>query len=110
MQLRWSNKSFTPGTVAQWRDGDLWYTARTAHDGDSHPKDYDCYSKKDITAFNRGDWSYVGVIVKAERPANDDAMCEWIEVGSASLWGIESYSSAAYITSVALDLAQEAIA
>jgi len=52
-------------------------------------------------AFGK-DWEYLGITVKAYRAG--------VELGSASLWGIESDSGEEYLTEVAFELAGEATA
>jgi hypothetical protein len=58
------------------------YRVRIVADSDASPGDYDCYSAEDISAFNNGEWRYVGVILYTHKP------------GSAlesvtSLWAVE---------------------
>jgi len=50
-------------------------------DYDSTPGDADCYTEADHEAFNRGAWGYVGLMVTASRHG--------VELGTASLWGME---------------------
>ena len=56
--------------------------AHTEYDSDSSPLDSDCYTPKQVSAFNQGDWTYVGIIVTASRAG--------IDLGSASIWSIEA--------------------
>jgi hypothetical protein len=109
--IRWSNQSFSPGTVARWDEGGLYLTARTVEDGDASARDFDRYSKRQIAAFNRGEWCYVGVVVTAEYISHHEGRIpQYSEVGSASLWGIESDSDEGYFSEVARELAEEALA
>ena len=52
-------------------------------------------------AWCRDDWSWIGVVVTASR--------EGVELGSASLWGIES-DAGAYLVDTANNLIAEALA
>jgi hypothetical protein len=98
--IRWSNQSFTPGTVARWDEGGLYLTARTVPDEDADR----------LAAFNRGDWCYVGVVVTVEYISHHEGRIpQYSEVGSASLWGIESDSDEGYFSEVARELADEAL-
>lgn len=54
----------------------------TQPDTDSSPSDADCYTPAQIRAWYLDQWSYVGCVVTVSR--------EGAELGSASLWGIES--------------------
>lgn len=51
-------------------------------DLDGSPADADCYSPDDISAFNRGDWQYVGVVVVATFDGR--------EFGRADIWSVEA--------------------
>lgn len=68
-------------------------------------EDYKTYGMQDykrMEGLDAGDWCYMGVIVKASRNG--------IDLGEASLWGIESDSGAAYLDEVIKDLSGEAVA
>lgn len=54
-----------------------------------------------LRKFLDGQWGYVGVVVTASR--------EDVELGHASLWGIETDSDPSYFVEVAEELAEEAI-
>jgi hypothetical protein len=58
------------------------YRVRIVADSDASPGDYDCYSAEDISAFNNGDWRYVGVILYTYQPGKA------LE-GVTSLWAVE---------------------
>lgn len=64
------------------RDG-ISYRVMISPDCDSSPDDADCYSASDKAAFKRGDWQYVGVIV---RPVIDG---QEIDGAEDSLWSVE---------------------
>lgn len=53
-------------------------------DYEPSPDEYedDMFSDKQREAFNRGEWSYVGIVVRAN--------LRGFALGSASLWGIEA--------------------
>ena len=73
----------TDGRVDTTFEQDGWtLTVFTQQDHDSSPRDADCYTAEQVAAFDRDDWYFVGVIVKASRHG--------IVLGEASLWGIES--------------------
>lgn len=58
------------------------------------------YAKQDferMEALNRGDWSYIGIIAKAEI-VSPHGTCQTIHSGG--LWGIESDSDAKYLVEV----------
>lgn len=50
-------------------------------DEDASPADGDSYTAKDVQAYDRGDWGYVGITARAYR--------EGVELGTASLWACE---------------------
>lgn len=56
---------------------------------------------KRMEAYTQGHWCMVGVVVKVYRAG--------IELGSASVWGIESDSEERYFTDTAVELAEEAV-
>jgi hypothetical protein len=49
-------------------------------DTDTSTDNYDCYTPKQVAAFNRHEWSFVGTIVTASKAGI---------LGCASLWGSE---------------------
>ena len=51
------------------------------HDEDTTPADSDCYTPKQVAAWHRDEWEFVGIVAKA--------YLEGVELGSDSLWGIE---------------------
>lgn len=62
------------------RDGfDL--RAELFYDPDVSVRDYDCYTPRQIEAFDRGDWDYCGIVVTASLDGRN--------LGSASIWGCE---------------------
>jgi len=58
-------------------------------DLDSSTEDAECYSEEDIQANREGQWSYVGVIVKAFK--------EGIELGEDAIWGVEDGYSPGFV-------------
>lgn len=50
-------------------------------DEDASTDDADCYDEDDVAEHQSGDWSFVGVVVKAFR--------DGIELGEAALWSVE---------------------
>jgi hypothetical protein len=55
--------------------------ATLSPDYDSTPYDADCYDSETIAGWKSDQWSYVGAVVTASR--------EGVELGEASLWGLE---------------------
>lgn len=88
--------AWRPGAVRHWRGGSRdcqWFVP-------VNPE----YARQDYDRacdYGHG-WSYVGIQVTARRTG--------IELGNASLWGIESDSAEEYFTETAFELADEAIA
>jgi len=73
-------------TVIDWRelpthDG-FSLRAEKIYDEDSRPSDYECYTPKQVAAWERDEWEFVGLVVTAS--------VENVELGSSSLWSIES--------------------
>ncbi len=68
------------------------------------PHVIDKYVQEDyrrMEALGRGDWSYVGVIAKAEIQLNGQSTIQVLRSGG--LWGVESDSGAEYLAEVAKD-------
>lgn len=57
-------------------------TAYAVYDTYATPYDADCYDAADVAAWRRDEWYYAGVVVVAAR--------EGIELGSASIWGMDT--------------------
>lgn len=74
------------------------YTAHIELDPDTCPDEFEGYPEERFESWGRGDWYFVGVVIRAERGG--------VLLGDnlASLWGIESDSSPEYF----LDIANEA--
>lgn len=53
------------------------YTVKILPDNEITPDDADCYGGEDITAWQAGEWRYVGVVVEDDNGRED------------SLWGVE---------------------
>jgi hypothetical protein len=64
------------------RDG-ITYRVMVTPDYDSSPDDADCYSDSDKEAFKRGDWQYVGVIVRPVIAGQE------FDAAEDSLWAVE---------------------
>lgn len=64
-----------------YTNGMLTVRATMKIDGDSTPKDADCYSDADVAAWYADRWMYVGLVVRVE----------WngVAIAKDSLWGIE---------------------
>lgn len=109
MEIQWSAvpSCMLPGETMTARVGEFWLTARTVEDTHSCATDYSDEDR--IYAWEKGDFVYVGVVVKVELPEGDEPGCDWLECGSSSLWSIESDSDPSYFVSVAGELADEAL-
>lgn len=95
----------SPGARAVWQDGPFTLTAVVYADADASPHDYDCYDEATVKAWNDNEWQFVGLVVTAT--LSD------VELGEASLWGIDCNSAGSgsiYLFEVAGNLADEAIA
>lgn len=57
-------------------------TAYAVYDTDETPHGQDCYDAADVAAWRADEWHYAGVVVVASR--------EGIELGSASIWGMDT--------------------
>ncbi len=84
--------------------GKIEYTAYLVYDQGSRPEDSDCYSSEDIQRFYANEWSYCGVVIKAERDG-------WTKDSLASLWGLEVNlgGNNDYLLEAANELLKEAI-
>lgn len=73
---------YTP--VDNYRGTRDWFIKHgySKHDAAMAEKSYYMRDLKRLLALYRGDWCYIGIVVTVEH--------EGIELGSASLWGIES--------------------
>lgn len=49
----------------------------------SDPNDADCYNNADIVAWNRSEWSYVGIVAQVQVDGADVGI-------PAAIWGVES--------------------
>jgi hypothetical protein len=63
-----------------------------------------------LDQYNRGLWHMVGVAVKIRRQTASNWADGGLEVGRASVWGIESDSGADYFAEVERDMVSEAFA
>lgn len=67
---------------AGWGFDNLTVTAQVEPDDHTSVKEFDCYTPKEIAAWYRSEWHYVGVTVTiTDRHGN-----VW---GESSLWGVE---------------------
>jgi hypothetical protein len=93
------------GDFVRWMHAGYEMRATIRHDEDTKPTDFDCYSDDQVEAWTRDEWSFVGVVVTASKAE--------IELGSASLWGVDCNfpgSDNSYLAQVAADLQDEAVA
>lgn len=93
-------------TIENEIDG-LTVEAEIVPDPESRPDDTGNYDQSDIDAWNRDDWCFCGIVVRASRNGR--------VLGDASLWGIElSYGNlltqSEYLTRTAIELIPDAIA
>ena len=70
------------------RDG-FHLVAYKVADPDSTFEGEECYDEADATAYANGDWSYVGVVVKAFK--------EGIELGEDAIWRVEEGYSPGFV-------------
>lgn len=61
------------------------FTVRVEPDYSTHTGDFDCYTPKQVAAFDRGEWGFVGIIPAVEIT---DGMAT-VTIECPSLWGIE---------------------
>lgn len=62
-----------------------------------------------MEALNRGDWHFIGIVVKVTVEAKRDGFIfDPVEVGYAGLWGIESDSDEDYIADTVAGLIEDA--
>jgi hypothetical protein len=84
--------------------GALTIRATIVPDNDTSPTDFDCYTEKQIEAYNRGEWRFVGVVVSIHL---DDIT---LDDHAASLWGCDCGDGAGgYLSDTANDLLHEAM-
>lgn len=82
--LRWSTDYYYYIPSGNYQGTREWYTEKgySKHDAAMAEKSYYMRDLKRLLALYRGDWCYIGIVVTVEH--------DGIELGSASLWGIES--------------------
>lgn len=100
--IPFSNSDVCPGdwTICTVDGTDYW--ACIKYDPDASPYESECYTGKQVKAWERDNWYFVGVVIRAERGGMI------LSENLTSLWGIESYSSPEYFLEVANDLLREA--
>jgi hypothetical protein len=62
------------------------FVAYVTPDDDASTSDADCYSPDDIAAFRRGDWSFVGLIVRDS--AGREASVWSVHYGVSAEWSV----------------------
>ncbi len=69
-------------------------TKELVDDCDTSPTDFDCYEPEDVAAFNRGEWSYIGVRAVAHITVVINGVGTIYRIKSAGCYGIESHAGA----------------
>jgi hypothetical protein len=80
---------------------------------DCTPEEQAQYKEQDakrLAGYNNGEWCYVGVAVSIRKNTASNWADGGLEVGRASVWGIESDSEESYFASVEADEIAEAFA
>lgn len=79
---------------------------------DSPPEERAEYKARDVArlkGLKRGDWYYMGVCVTIRKQTKAKWADGGLEVGRASVWGIESDSEASFIAEVERDMIAKAM-
>ena len=66
--------------------------------------DYKAQDAARLKSLERGDWYYMGVCVSIRKQTDTHWADGGLEVGRASVWGIESDSDASFIAEMARDM------
>lgn len=93
------------GDTREVQSGPFTIRATIKQDDSTRPTDFDCYAPEHIAAWERGEWSYVGVVLSVHL---DDLT---LDEHATSLWGIDCNLDGenTYLADVANDLLPEAI-
>jgi hypothetical protein len=86
--------------------GPYTITARIVPDDDMRPTDFDCYGPDEMKAWERGEWSFVGIVLSVSVDGFR------LDSHAASLWGIDCNfpgGDNAYLQEIANDLLPEAL-
>lgn len=86
--------------------GPYTITARIVPDDDMRPTDFDCYGSDEMKAWERGDWSFVGIVLSVSVDGFR------LDSHAASLWGIDCNfpgGDNAHLQEIANDLLPEAL-
>ena len=87
--------------------GPYTITARIVPDDDMRPTDFDCYGSDEMKAWERGEWSFVGIVLSVYVDGFR------LDSHAASLWAIDCNfpgGDNAYLQEIANDLLPEALA
>lgn len=82
MRDEFHKKFASVGDVADYKKDGFRIVAQLVHDSDTKPTDYDCYSDKEIAAWEKDKWCFVGMVLDVWH--GDVRLCH----NAASLWGI----------------------
>lgn len=75
------------------------------------PEEIAEYQKQDnerLEAYDRGDWCLIGVCVSIRKQTSSNWANGGLEVGRASVWGIESDCDKEYFAEIEMDMIAEA--
>jgi hypothetical protein len=92
-------------------DEDSDYSSLTQEYADCTPEEQAENKAQDaarLRGLERGDWYYMGVAVSILKQTKSNWANGGLEVGRASVWGIESDSEPSYIAEVERDMVAEA--
>jgi len=73
---------------AHAKTGEVWEYA-VMHDHDTSPREFDCYSVKDIKAWENDEWCYVGIMVRCYSACLTCGLGAERNAEESSLWGID---------------------
>ena len=93
------------GDTREVQSGPFTIRATIKDDDSTRPTDYECYTPEHIAAWERGDWSYIGIVLSVHL---DDLT---LDDHAVSLWGVDCNLDGenTYLADVANDLLPEAI-
>lgn len=70
---------------------------------------YRTQDKLRLASYYQGDWYFMGITASVRKQTSSNWADGGLEVGRASIWGVESDSSEEYLESVEKDMEQEAL-
>lgn len=93
------------GDTITWNKDGFDFTARIAHDYDTKPTDFECYTPEDVQRWKNDEWFYCGVVLAVTLQGID------LDHHAASLWGIDCNfgDDNAYLSEIAQELEHEAL-